>query len=78
MTHPDVRPDVVALAVSLQVPLNFLMGQEAVQLGVKGEIREHHHLLRQVGPVRTRSGNQNHSHGGILSICDLSDRSGPL
>lgn len=51
-THPDVGPDVVGLAVSLQVPLDLLMGQEAVQLGLKGEIREHHHLLGQVGSVR--------------------------
>lgn len=54
-THPDVRQDVIALAVSLQVSLNLLMGQKAVQLGVKGVIREHHHLLGQVGPVGKRS-----------------------
>lgn len=48
--HPDVGPDVVGLAVSLQVPLDVLMRQEAVQLGVKGEIWEHHDLLGQVGP----------------------------
>lgn len=51
MTHPDVRPDAVALAVPLQVPLDLLMGQEAAKLGFKGEVREHHHLLGQVGPV---------------------------
>lgn len=50
-THPDVRPDAVALAVALQVPLDLLMGQEAAKLGFKGEVREHHHLLGQVGPV---------------------------
>lgn len=50
--HPDVGPDAVGLAVSLQVPLDILMRQEAVQLGVKGEIREHHNLLGQVGPDR--------------------------
>lgn len=54
-THPDVRPDLVVLAVPLQVPLDLLMGQEAVELGVKGEIREHHHLFGQVGSVRRES-----------------------
>lgn len=50
-THPDVRPDAVALAVPLQVPLDLLMGKEAAKLGVKGEVWEHHHLLGQVGPA---------------------------
>lgn len=51
-THADVRSDVVALTVTLQVLLNLLVGQEAVQLGVKGEVREHHHLLGEVGPAQ--------------------------
>lgn len=49
-THPDVGPDVEVLTVPLQVPLDLLMGEEAAQLGVKGEVREHHHLFGQVGP----------------------------
>lgn len=44
----------MAPAVSLQVSLNLLVGQEAVQLRVKGEIREHHHLFGQVGSVERR------------------------
>lgn len=55
-THADVASDVVALAVTLQVLLNLLVGQEAVKLGFKGEIREHHHLLGKVGPAQ-KSGN---------------------
>lgn len=50
-THPDVRSDVVALTVTLQILLNLLVGHEAVQLGVEGEIRKHHHLLGKVGPA---------------------------
>lgn len=44
--------DVKALAVTPQVPLHVLMSQEAVQLGVKGEIREHHDLFGQVRPLK--------------------------
>ena len=47
-------PDVVVLAVTFQVPPHLPMGQEAAQLGVEGEVREHHHLLGQVGSVRGR------------------------
>ena len=47
-------PDVVAPAELLQVPLDLLMGQEAAQLGVEGEVREHHHFFGQVGPGGTR------------------------
>jgi len=54
VTHPDVGQDVVLLAVLLQVPLDLLMGQEAAQLGLKGEVWEHHHLLGKVGPVGKR------------------------
>lgn len=41
----------MAVAVPLQVSLNLHVGQEAVQLRVKGEVREHHHFFGQVGPV---------------------------
>lgn len=51
-THPDVRTDVVGLTILLQVPLDLPMGQEAAQLGIKWEIREHHHLLGQVASIR--------------------------
>lgn len=51
MTHFNVGLDVVGLTVSFQVPVDLLMGHEAFQVGVKGEIWEHHHLLRQVGSV---------------------------
>lgn len=54
-THPDVRPDVVVLAVLLQVPLDLLVGHEAVELGVKREVGEHHHLFGQVGSVGRES-----------------------
>lgn len=55
--HPDVGSDVVLLAILLQVILDFLVWQEAAQLGVKGEIREHHHLLGKVGSVEKRGQN---------------------
>lgn len=51
-THPDVRTEVVGLTIMLQVLLDLQMGQEAAQLGIKWEIREHHHLLGQVGSIR--------------------------
>lgn len=53
-THPDVGLDLVLLTVLLQVILDFLVWQEAAQLGVKGKIREHHHLLGQVGSNRKK------------------------
>lgn len=46
--------DPVALAVALQVPQNFLVGQEAAEVGGEGEVGEHHDLLRQVGPERNK------------------------
>ncbi len=46
-------PDVVAVAVVLQVLKYFLMGHEAFQAGVEGEIRKFHDLFGQVGPVGT-------------------------
>lgn len=51
MTHFNVGSDVVGLAVLFQVPLDLLMRHETFQMGVKGEIWEHHHLLWQVGSV---------------------------
>lgn len=56
-THPDVGSDVVLLTVLIQVILDFLVWQEAAQLGVKGKIREHHHLLGQVGADRKKGTN---------------------
>lgn len=50
-THFNVGSNVVGQAVLFQVLLDLLVGQEAFQLGVKGEIWEHHHLLRKVGSV---------------------------
>lgn len=56
-THPDVGSDIMPLAILLQVILDFLVWQEAAQLGVKGEIREHHHLLGKVGSGEKRGQN---------------------
>lgn len=50
-TYPNMWCDAMALAVSLQILLHFLVWQEGGQLGVKGEVREHHDFLGQVGPA---------------------------
>ena len=49
-SHLDVRCDLVALGVALQVPLHFLVGEEAGQLLVEGEVWEHHDLFGKVRP----------------------------
>lgn len=71
--HPDVGSDIVLLAILLQVILDFLVRQEAAQLGVKGEIREHHHLLGKVGSVEKKG-----TKLSWFAVASLRDQRGDL
>ena len=44
--------------------MNFLVGQEGRELGVKGEVGEHHHLFGKVGP----EGEQHYSTEGARDL----------
>ena len=57
--HLDVRCDLVAMAVALQVALDVLVRQEAGKTLVEGEVREHHGLFGKVRPDQRHDKNLN-------------------